>query len=239
MIDRRSNTERGMTEPNQTLSPGANLPAVIGQDDASSRVTRAILDFISQIPDSKVHDQSDPEVEAQRLAKRAAQRAAITAGSLALPPGPLGWLTILPELIAIWKIQAQLVSDIAAAYGRHAELGREQMLWCLFRHTSAQAFRDLVVRLGDRLIFRRVSYSVIERIARQIGVKVTQRALGEGLSRWMPVIGAIGVGGYAYYDTRQVAATTMAMMKSDIGMADESEAPVQAVAREIPATRAY
>ena len=228
-----------MTEPNPTSSSGANLPAVIGRDDASSRVTRAILDFISQIPDSKVHSRSDPETEAHRLAKRAAQRAAITAGSLALPPGPLGWLTILPELISIWKIQAQLVSDIAAAYGRHAELGREQMLWCLFRHTSAQAFRDLVVRLGDRLIFRRVSYGVIERIAKQIGVKVTQRALGEGLSRWMPVIGAIGVGGYAYYDTRQVAATAIAMLKSEIDTDDESEAPVQAVAREIPATRTH
>lgn len=225
-----------MTEPNQTRT-GTNLPAVITQDDASNRVTRAILDFISQIPDSKIHGSIDPETEARRLAGRAAQRAALTAGTLALPPGPLGWLTILPELISIWKIQAQLVSDIAAAYGKHTELGREQMLWCLFRHTSAQAFRDLVVRLGDRLIFRRVSYSVIERVAKQIGVKVTQRALGEGLSRWMPIIGAIGVGGYAYYDTRQVAATTIAMLKSEISTGDEDEAHAAAMSQEIQTTR--
>jgi len=212
----------------------SNLPAVINHDETSGRVTRAILDFISQIPESKVHSQRNPETEARRLANRAAQRAALTAGTLALPPGPLGWLTILPELVSIWKIQAQLVSDIAAAYGRHAELGREQMLWCLFRHTSAQAFRDLVVRLGDRLIFRRVSHSVIERVTKQIGIKVTQRALGEGLSRWMPVIGAIGVGGYAYYDTRQVAATTIAMLKSEIGSADDDTSPA---VREIRAER--
>lgn len=224
-----------MTEPNDTQAT-PNLPAVVTQDEASNRVTRAILDFISQIPASKVNSQHDAEAEARRLANRAAQRAALTAGTLALPPGPLGWLTILPELISIWKIQAQLVSDIAAAYGKHAELGREQMLWCLFRHTSAQAFRDLVVRLGDRLIFRRVSYGVIERIAKQIGLKVTQRALGEGLSRWMPIIGAIGVGGYAYYDTRQVAATTIAMLKSEIGTADEDDAAV-GVTQEVQATR--
>jgi hypothetical protein len=236
MILGRSTTEHGMSEPSQIQS-SANLPAVIGQDDASNRVTRAILDFISRIPDSKIPDSVDPETEARRLTGRAAKRAALTAGTLALPPGPLGWLTILPELISIWKIQAQLVSDIAAAYGKHAELGREQMLWCLFRHTSAQAFRDLVVRLGDRLIFRRVSYGVIERIAKQIGVKVTQRALGEGLSRWMPVIGAIGVGGYAYYDTRQVAATTMAMLKSEIGMADENELAAAVASQEVQATR--
>lgn len=226
-----------MTEPNETQAT-PNLPAVVTQDEASSRVTRAILDFISQIPASRVHSQHDAETEARRLANRAAQRAALTAGTLALPPGPLGWLTILPELISIWKIQAQLVSDIAAAYGKHAELGREQMLWCLFRHTSAQAFRDLVVRLGDRLIFRRVSYGVIERIAKQIGVKVTQRALGEGLSRWMPIIGAIGVGGYAYYDTRQVAATTIAMLKSEIATTDEDDAAM-GVTQEVQATRLH
>lgn len=224
-----------MTEPNQ-ISGTSNLPAVVGQDETSHRVTRAILDFVSHIPDSKVHTATDPETKARKLAHSAAKRAAITAGTLALPPGPLGWLTILPELISIWKIQAQLVSDIAAAYGKHAELGREQMLWCLFRHTSAQAFRDLVVRLGDRLIFRRVSYGVIERIAKQIGVKMTQRALGEGLSRWMPIIGAIGVGGYAYYDTRQVAATTIAMLKSQIDTADEST-PVVSTSREVHTIR--
>src|SRR5215475_7759180 len=180
-------------------SSSSQLPVVIADH---GRVTQAILDFVSQIPDSNVPGAREPAKEAKRIAARAQQRAALTAGSLALPPGPLGWFTVLPEIMLIWKIQAQMVSDIAAAYGQHSELGREQMLWCLFRHTAAQAFRDLVVRLGDRLIFRRVSYSVIERIAKQIGVKVTQRALGEGLSRWMPVIGAIGVGGYAYYDTR-------------------------------------
>lgn len=226
-----------MSERNDTQGT-TQLPAVITKDEASGRVTRAILDFISQIPDSKVHSQRNPDAEARRLAHRAAQRAALTAGTLALPPGPLGWLTILPELISIWKIQAQLVSDIAAAYGKHAELGREQMLWCLFRHTSAQAFRDLVVRLGDRLIFRRVSYGVIERIAKQIGVKVTQRALGEGLSRWMPIIGAVGVGGYAYYDTRQVAATAIAMLKSEIATDEGSDSAV-VVTQEVQVTRLH
>ena len=164
------------------------LPAVITAED-HSRVTRAILDFVSDIPGSKVGPSGEPETEARRIANRAAQRAALTAGSLALPPGPLGWLTVLPELIAIWKIQAQMVSDIAAAYGRHAELGREQMLWCLFRHTAAQAFRDLVVRMGDRLLFRRMSYAVAERVAKRVGVKITQRTVGKGLSRSWPNLG--------------------------------------------------
>lgn len=199
------------------------VPAVIAPAE-HSRVTQAILDFVSQIPASKVAGGKDPEAEARRLGNRAAQRAALTAGSLALPPGPLGWLTVLPELIAIWRIQAQMVSDIAAAYGKQATLGREQMLWCLFRHTAAQAFRDLVVRMGDRLLFRRMSYAVVERVAKQIGVKITQRAVGKGVSRWLPVVGALGVGAYAYYDTGQVAATAIELFGGTLEVTTEDEA---------------
>jgi hypothetical protein len=204
------------------------VPAVITPVE-HNRVTQAILDFVSQVPDSKVGSSKDPATEARRLANRAAQRAALTAGSLALPPGPLGWLTLLPELIAIWKIQGQMVSDIAAAYGRNHSLGREQMLWCLFRHTAAQAFRDLVVQLGDRLVFRRMSYGVAQRVAKQIGVKLTRRTVSEGVSRWLPVIGALGVGAYAYYDTGQVARTAIALFSGDVVMTDEGEEATAAI----------
>ena len=206
-----------------------------------SRVTRAILDFVSEVPASRIGDSADPGVAAQQLASRAAQRAALTAGSLALPPGPLGWLTLLPELIAIWKIQAQMVSDIAAAYGRHATLGREQMLWCLFRHTAAQAFRDLVVQVGDRLVFRRMSHGVVQRVAKQVGSKLSRRAIGEGVSRWLPVIGALGVGAYAYVDTTQVARTAITLFSGEAvleGEGDATAAATTATAKPAPRTQA-
>lgn len=211
----------------------SQVPAVIVPAE-HNRVTQAILDFVSQVPDSKVDSSKAPAAEARRLANRAAQRAALTAGSLALPPGPLGWLTLLPELIAIWKIQGQMVSDIAAAYGRHATLGREQMLWCLFRHTAAQAFRDLVVRMGDRLVFRRMSHGIAQRVAKQIGVKLTQRTVSEGISRWLPVVGALGVGAYAYYDTGQVAATAIALFSGEVQMEGEAEQPAAASPKPKP-----
>jgi hypothetical protein len=204
-------------------SPSQQVPAVIAPGEPG-RITAAILDFVSEVPGSRIDSSKEPANEARKLASRAAQRAALTAGSLALPPGPLGWLTLLPELIAIWKIQGQMVSDIAAAYGRHASLGREQMMWCLFRHTAAQAFRDLVVRMGDRLIFRRMSWGVAQRVAKQIGVKLTQRTLSKGRSRWLPVVGALGVGAYAYYDTGQVAATAIEMFESEMTIEEAADA---------------
>jgi hypothetical protein len=204
-----------------------NVPAVI-EPVEHNKVTQAILDFVSKVPASKIDSSANPDAEAHRIANAAARRAALTAGSLALPPGPLGWLTILPELTLIWKIQAQMVSDIAAAYGHHASLGREQMLWCLFRHTAAQAFRDLVVQMGDRLVFRRMSHGIAQRVAKQVGIKLTQRTVGEGISRWLPVVGAIGVGAYAYYDTGHVASTAIALFSGDMEMMDDADDAVAA-----------
>ena len=35
--------------------------------------------------------------------------------------------------------------------------------------------------------------------------------MGKGLTRWLPVIGVVGVAGYAYYDTAQVGSTALDM----------------------------
>ncbi|SDG65513.1 hypothetical protein [Dyella sp. 333MFSha] len=198
-------------------STSKEIIAVVA-DRAESPVAKAILEFVSRIPDSDVPRAAKGTVEdeCRRLSSAAANKAGLTAGSLALPPGPLGWLTVLPELVAIWRIQGQLVSDIAAAYGKTAKLGQEQMLWCLFRHTAAQAFRDIAIRVGDRLVFRTAATSVLQRLAGRIGVSVSKRAVGKGISRWLPIVGALGVGAYAYYDTGQVAKTAMELFSGEI-----------------------
>jgi hypothetical protein len=96
-----------------------------------------------------------------------------------------------------------MVADIAGIFGNKAVLTREQMIYCLFRHTAAQAVRDLVVRIGERYLVRHVSVRAFQGIARKVGVTITQQAIGKGVSRWLPIVGAVGVGAYAYYDTSQ------------------------------------
>lgn len=182
----------------------------------SASLASALLDFVGRVPQSSLHQSRTPLVAARKVANTAAAKAALSAGALALPPGPMGWLTIAPEIIAVWKIQAQMVADIAALHGKSASLTREHMLYCLFRHTAAQAVRDLVVRVGERVFVKQTSLVVLQRIAERIGVKVTQGALGKGVARWMPIIGALGVGGYAFYDTAQIANSARDLFSRDI-----------------------
>lgn len=187
-----------------------------GDETASGRVSEAILEFIGRIPHSGERKSRTPLRSARRIANSAAAKAALTAGSLALPPGVFGWLTILPEMIAVWRIQWQMVADIAGIYGQKASLSREQMIYCLFRHTAAQAVRDLVVRVGERFLVRQVSLQTFQTVARKVGIRVTQQSIGKGLARWVPIIGAVGVGGYAYYDTAKVGQTAIELFQREV-----------------------
>lgn len=172
---------------------------------AGRRLAETILDFVGQIPETAERPHAAPETRAHAIARAAARQAAITSGSLTLPPGAVGWLTLLPELRALWVLQMQVVADIAGAYGKKADLGREEMLYCLFRHTDAKSVRDLVTQMGRRFVVQRASRPELQAIALKIGLHLSQRLIGKGLARWLPVLGAIGAGAYAYYDTALVA----------------------------------
>lgn len=176
------------------------------KDDLVGRVFDSIEAIIAEIPASHEREDNHPELRGRELTKAAALKAATISGALALPPGPLGIITILPDLVGIWRLQAQLVSDIAAVYGVKASLTQETMLYCLFRHAAAQVIRDLVSRIGERIVIQRASVRLIER---RIGIEITRRIAGRGLVRLLPLIGALGVAGYAYYDTAQVGQTAI------------------------------
>ena len=194
-----------------------NVPArrVDAPTTLADRVTRAILDLAGEVPDTAEHKSRGPEQRARAIASAAANKAALAAGTLALPPGPVGWLTIVPELIAIWRIQRQMVADIAGAYGVSGELTRSQMIYCLFRHAAAQAVRDVAVQVGARLLIQDLPLRALERIAAKIGISVSKRLVGRGIARWLPIIDALGVNAYAYYDTKQVTRTAMTLFRTE------------------------
>jgi hypothetical protein len=176
-------------------------------------VVDAIETVVAGVPASRERALEAPEVAARRISRRAAGRAAAISGTLALPPGVLGLLTVLPDLVAIWRLQAQLVADIAGLYGREMQLTRTHMLYCLFRHAASQLARDVAVRAGERVVIRQLSGGAMRSVLTGVGMSLTQRVVGTTASRWVPIVGAAAVAGYAYYDTLQVAKTAVKMLR--------------------------
>ncbi|MDC8785395.1 hypothetical protein [Roseateles koreensis] len=206
--------------PGNPDRPASMLPMLPQDADGglAARVSAALLDLVATRPSSQRSasaQPSDAARAAQGVVEQAARKAALAAGSLALPPGAIGWLTVLPELLTVWRIQRQAVADIAAIYGRSADLGREQMLYCLFRHTAAQAVRDLAVRMGERVVIQPATAGMLKIISSKIGVSLSESLLRKSISRWIPLAGAAAVGAYAFYDTQRVVSTAISLFEGD------------------------
>ncbi len=189
------------------------------------KFAEAIADLVVRVPASREQPAANPEARARAIARSSARQASLLAGSMSLPPGFLGWLTVLPELLGVWRLQTQMVSDIAATYGKSASMNKEQMLYCLFKHLGAQLFRDVVVRVGERVLVRQASAAVLRPLVQKLGVKVSQSLISKSAARFVPLVGAVGVGAYAYFDTTQVAKTAMELFASDVVI----DAPAQFV----------
>jgi uncharacterized protein (DUF697 family) len=152
-------------------------------------LSRLLQASVLRVPSSQEPPHPHPEQRSQEIIHAAAVKAATLSGSLAIPPGPLSLITMLPDLVMVWRIQAQMVANVAGAFGQRATLNREQLMHCLFRHAASQVVRDVAVRVGERVIVR----------------QAPNRLLGRVLQRMnLPVVGTIAVAAYTFADTQGV-----------------------------------
>lgn len=178
------------------------------------RVSSILFDLITDIPESLHEHVSNPDEKVVKLTQKAALKASTVSATLSIPAGFTGILTSIPDIAAVWRIQAQLVSDIAATYGKLSLLSQEAMIWCLFRHSAASLLRDLAVRTGSRLVVQKLSSTALRAILTKIGIHVSSKTLGKVALRAIPAIGALGNGAYTYYDTNEVGKTAAAYFKA-------------------------
>lgn len=184
-------------------------------DELAQAFAPAVLAAVSTLPRARVRKRRQPEEASRELAASAALKAALAAGSLALPTGVLGWLTLLPQLRAVWAIQVQLVVDLAALHGHRGAPTQEQLLHCLFEHGTARTLRLTLARAGERLASPSITARVLQLVAGKLALRLTQRLVGRRLARLLPLVGAVGIGAWAYLETARVARTATALFQSE------------------------
>jgi uncharacterized protein (DUF697 family) len=179
---------------------------------ALDKIERTLL----TVPRTSERRAAHPTERCQEVIEAAAIKAATVSGGLSFPLGPLPVLTIIPDLIVIWKIQAQMVADIAAICGKKGCLSEDHLRYCLFKHAATQVARDFLVRVGDRMLLRRGPLHLLKRFVGRLTI---------------PIAGALGVATYAYIDTINVGRTAMELF------ADSSQLPRKTNTRDVSQRR--
>lgn len=178
----------------------------------NEKINQLLLELLTNLPEPRnVALTTSPD----QLIKTAALKAAAVSGALSLPAGALAFLTLLPDVVAVWKIQAQLVADLAAVSGKSNQLTRETLLYCLFG-ANAMAAEDLVVRIGQRFVVRRSSQKVFESFLGKLGLRIGRSLLGDRIARFIPFVGAAVVARYSFNDTAKVGKTASELFSSEI-----------------------
>ena len=192
-----------------------------------AHVEGVIERVIADVPPPRTERVVDAARAAEQVAREAAQKAAVLSGSLALPPGPIGMLTVLPDLYLIWKVQRQMVADIFALHGRAGRAHARRTCSTACSGTwRARSRATSSCAPGQRVIVQQLSAGAIGRLLRHVGVAVTQRVAGTAASRWVPLAGAAAVGAYAYWDTMQVAKSTRRLLDSSPAATPAAEASI-------------
>lgn len=150
----------------------------------------------------------NPEIIVEEIIKNASWKAGTISATCSLPGGAFGFLTLLPELIMIFRIQGTMIKDISCIYGKETQLNRELLLFCLFKHGGAHIFRKFVEETGVKVLIRPTTVRAFQALLQKIGLDISKRVLRKNLTRWIPLAGAAVTGTFAFMDTKSVGNNT-------------------------------
>jgi uncharacterized protein (DUF697 family) len=157
-----------------------------------------------------------PKQVIEQLVQNASFKTGLASATCSLPPGPFGILTILPELLVIYRIQGQLIKDIAAIYGKDVHVTRELLLYCMFKHGGAQVFRKIIQETSLKILIRPTTVRAFQSVMERLGLMISKTIIRKQFARWIPLGGAVFTGTFAYFDTKKVGSTAVELFSKEI-----------------------
>lgn len=141
------------------------------------------------------------------------QNAAIS-GAASLVPGPWGMLAVVPELMLVIRNQLKLIYDIGAAQGQK-EIPNELLLG-VFVSAAGSSAGSLLIMHGGKVLVRRASLQVMQKMITLLGGRITQQALKSAVSKWLPGIGAAAMAAWTGYLTKKIGEKAREVFQHEI-----------------------
>lgn len=144
-----------------------------------------------------------------------ANQNAMVAGTMSLVPGPFGLLTIAPELTLVLRNQIQMIYDLGVAHGKESQLN-SRLLLGIFASAMGGGAIGLVAASGGKVVVKRASLRVIQKVIVMLGGKITQRVLKQLLTRYVPVAGALAMAFWARRTTSELGREASRLLEGEL-----------------------
>lgn len=140
-------------------------------------------------------------------------------GGAGLIPGPFGMAAAVPDIVSIIRNQIAMTADIARAYG-YKEPPKEIIIEALFA-ASGNIATGLIVIQGQKLIVKRTSLSVLQKLIQILGGKITQQALKSMAAKWIPLAGATAMAAWSKYSTNKIGKKAKELFSKEIAFDED------------------
>ncbi len=140
----------------------------------------------------------------EEMTRKAARYAFMLSTGAGIPTGPLGLATIIPELVALTKIQINLIYKIAKYHNQEAQVNATLILFIMGNALGVVLKHALAEKMGSRIITRSLSAEGTRKLAQKIGEKISTQFFRKAAGRWIPLVLAPVFGYFSYAMTKKV-----------------------------------
>lgn len=184
-------TEADLAPTKKTRARGGKKAAET-KENPTKKLQAELAEQLMQVFDFVVTDRSkyyennpqkipDPETVDAIVSSYSKNNMVVT-GGLGLIPGPWGMAAAIPEVALVIRNQLAMIYDIGMAYGRGQVLNKE-LLAGIFLSASGTSASALLVIGGGKVLVKRASLRVMQRIIVILSGKVTQQMLKSMISK--------------------------------------------------------
>lgn len=194
-----------------------------GMQDEIAKKTEEAFDLV--VKDRRAHFEKHPDERPSQgsiksIIGACSTQNALIAGGSSLIPGPLGMVAAIPEIILILKNQMTLCYDIGVAQGKESKITKEVLLH-VFLSSFGMAGIGLAVMHGSKLLVKRASLRVLQKIIHILGGKITQKLLKSLVSKWLPIVGAAAMAAWAKFETDRIGQLASETFAKDLVTSEE------------------
>lgn len=195
------------------------------QQQIEAQIEAALDDVLSsRLARHAANPAQRPErAHVEALVSTCAYKNAVISGGLSLVPGPWGMLAIVPEIGLVLANQVRMVVDIGVALGKERYLTKELVLGILLS-TAGQVAIDVLVLHGSKVLVKRSSLRVLQRLVALLGGKITQRVLKAFVSKWLPLAGAVAMAVWTKRSTEAIGRQAIAILSKEIVFVEDDAA---------------
>lgn len=164
--------------------------------------------------------------DARSIITSYAYKNAMITGALNLVPGPWGLVAVLPEIVTVLRNQVAMVYDLGVAHDKETAMSRELLLGIVLSAGGAGSLGLLTVH-GSKVLVKRSSLRVFQKLVAALGGRVTQRMLKAAIARWLPLVGAAAMAAWAKSSTEAIGRRATELLAKEIEVvADEADEAV-------------